>query len=223
MAFPCWERFTYSQMTSWDSQLRCPSKGTEQLQLNINFIYLKTKLTSFRQANRLHCIQHICLAISWKIPHLQVLSAYSRKHMLKRKKSFSERGNSPPAWHDLMVQPDDKLALIARLPHMSRGDLAPLPLPTSHAPTAFLAGLSRGWFNTPHQCKAREKKRLSAKLEGELDHPRIRHIPELVQRRGGSHSQKQRREEQDCSFQWQWPVWPPQLSCLSAWGTQRQV
>ena len=70
--------------------------------------------------------------------------------MFKRKNGFSERGNSPPAWHDLGMQPDDKLALISRLPHTSRGDLAPLSFPTPRAPTAFPAGLSRGWFNMPH-------------------------------------------------------------------------
>lgn len=76
--------------------------------------------------------------------------------MFKRKESFSEHGNSLPAWHNLGVQPDDKLALIPCLLHMSRRDL--IPLPTPHAPTAFFAGLSRGWFNTPHWCKTRGKK-----------------------------------------------------------------
>jgi len=46
--------------------------------------------------------------------------------------------------------------------------------------------------------KQREKKKLSAKLEGKLDHLWIRYA--AVQRRGGLHSQNQRREEQDCTF-----------------------
>lgn len=78
--------------------------------------------------------------------------------MFKRKESFSEHGNYPPGWHNFREQPDDKLALISPLPHTSRGDLTPLSLPTPGASTAFLAGLSRGWFTTPlhNQCKGEE-------------------------------------------------------------------
>lgn len=36
--------------------------------------------------------------------------------MFKRKESFSEHGNSSPVWHNLLVQPDDKLASIHTFP-----------------------------------------------------------------------------------------------------------
>lgn len=136
--------------------------------------------------------------------------------MFKRKESFFECGNSPSAWHNLRVQPDDKVACISCPPHASRGDLAPLFLPTPCSPTLFLAAGSTCHFGVKQGPKKKKKKKLSAELGVELAHSRIRDMPELVQRRGGSCRQKQRREEKDHTFGWQGSVWPPQLCCASA-------
>lgn len=144
--------------------------------------------------------------------HIYMCAALTVGNTFKRKASFSECGNSPPAWHNLRVQPDNKLAQISAFstqaeriwfpfsfqPHV----LPPLSLQVSpEAGSTWHIGVKQGWKKETF-CQAGRWIRSSKDQT-------------CTRTRARERRQKERREEQDCTFQWQWLVWLPQLCSLS--------